>query len=250
MADYYTQASFIIDCSSEQAQIALDALDHINDQFTDYADAAVWKADNEELCAEEKIIRHCFYSHPDQEADNSVRELCWDFQVEATDGGLWVHSDGSINTEHAAVFTQAVLMAFNLPELVEIEAAHTCSKDRTDAFGGHACVVSKDFVRWGGLDDFIRAERNAHKDGERFLFCQLAEVNGQCEYASRFLIRCSKEDDPQQKMDDILESFRGDGCRQEDNSVLFECGTVAMNPRLTEITPHEFTVMQKYLSVL
>lgn len=250
MANYYTEASFVIPCTADQAAIAINSLDHITDQFTDYADLAVFKADSEKLSPEELFIRHCFFNHPEQEPDNSIKNLSWEFAVEPTGEGLWVHADESINTEHAALFTQAVLKAFDLHSLVVIEAAHTCSKARTDAFGGHACVVSKDFIRWDGLADFVNAEIKAHESGERFYMCEITEVNGEYEYPCRFLMKCSVEDDPEERLNDIFVNYRGEGDKESDDFVWYCDGTAAKNPCMNEITPYEFKVMQSHLSVL
>ncbi|MDI5832579.1 hypothetical protein OCF84_21335 (plasmid) [Shewanella xiamenensis] len=251
MANFYTEASFIIPCNSAQAAIAINSLVHITDQFSDFAELAVFKADSEKLSPEELIIRHCFFNHPEQEKDNSLKELPWAFDVKPSEDGLWVHANESMNTEHAAVFTQALLNAFNLPSLVVIEAAHTCSKASTFAFGGHACVVSKDFIRWHGLTDFVNAEMDAHRDGERFYMCMFTEVNGETENINRFLMKCSTEDDPEKRLDYIFVNNRGAGGEKESDDFVWYCdGTAAKNPHMNEITPYEFKAIEKYFSVL
>lgn len=250
MANYYTEASFIIPCSQEQAAIAIDALEHINGEFTEVAEAAIFKTDGMELTPEEKLIRHCFFNHPEQDKDNSNKELDWYFNIQWCNEGLWVYTVESINTEHAAIFTQAVLFSFNLPSIVQIQAAHTCSKQRTDAFGGHACIVTKDHIRWHVLYDFLEAERKAHSDNVRYFMCDITEVNGEYEYTSHFLMKCSGQDDPEQRLDEIFVSYRGDGDKESDSFVWYDCGTAAKNPNMSEITPYEFKVMQAHLSVL
>lgn len=250
MADYYTLASFVIPCSQEQAQKSIEALQHIDGETTDYADLAIWKADSEPLEPEEIIIRHCFIRHPDQSKDLSEKELHFDFSVEPCIEGLWVKSDESINTEVAAIFTQAVLMAFDLPHRVDIQAAHTCSKMRTDAFGGHAAVVTKDSIRFDGLHRFLEAESQAHDKQERYFFCKITEQAGEPEFEIQFLMTCTSDQQPEQRLDDIFVNFRGEGEKDGDNFVWFESNTAAKNPRLKEITPLEFSVMKEHLSVL
>ncbi|MEE8058384.1 MAG: hypothetical protein V3T17_11200 [Pseudomonadales bacterium] len=250
MADYYTEASFIIPCSEEQAATAINALDHINGELSECAELAILKADSEELSHEENIIRHCFFNHPEQDESNSVKELDWYFNVETCDEGLWVYTNESINTEQAAIFTQSVLTGFELSSLVEIKAAHTCSKQRTDAFGGHACVVSKDHIRWDGLYEFLEAERKAHAECERYYVCRITEVNGEYEHGSRFLMKCVGNDDPEKRLDDIFVGYRGEGVKEDEDFVRYPDGIAAKNPCMSEITPYEFKVMQPHLSVL
>ncbi len=250
MADFYTLASFIIPCSEEQAATAVNALELINGEVTEFAEAAILKTDGEVLTPEEKIIHHCFFNHPDQDKDNSIKNLNWSFNTGFCSEGLWVYTDESIDTEQAAIFTQAVLLSFNLPSIVEIQAAHTCSKQRTDAFGGHACIVTKDHIRWNELYSFLEAERKAHRDNERYFVCEITEVNGEYEYTSHFLLKCSGDDDPDQRLNEIFVSYRGDGSKEGDSFVWFDSGTAAKNPCMSEITPYEFKVMQTHLSVL
>lgn len=248
MANYYTEASFIIPCSAVQAEEAMEAFQHIDGECSDFAKQIIAKNNDDIFEPEDLIIRECFQHHPDREDDGY--SLGWDFSVEAVSDGLWIHTDESINTEHAAIFTQAVLRAFDLPCLVEILAAHTCSKQRTDAFGGHACVVTKDNIRWADFHDFMEAERKSHTGNERYFMCDITEVNGEYEYTSQFLMKCSGQDDPEHRLDEIFVSYRGDGDKESDSFVWYDCGTAAKNPNMNEITPYEFKVMQAHLSVL
>lgn len=250
MADYFTQASFIIPCASDQAETAIEALQHIDDQFDEYAGVAISKSDEDLLRAEEKILRHCFINHPEQNDNSPNYDLCWSFNVKTCEGGLWVYADENINTEEAAIFTQAVLVAFDLPSLVEIQASHTCSKSRVNAFVGHACVVSKDFIRWDNSYSFLDSERKAHTSSERYFVCDITEVNGEFEYSSHFLMKCSGEDDPEQRLDEIFVNYRGDGDKESDSFVWYDSGTAAKNPQMAEITPYEFNVMKAHLSAL
>ena len=60
---------------------------------------------------------------------------------------------------------------------------------------------------------------------------------------------CSAEDDPEKRLDVIFVNCRGNGDKESDDFVWYCDGTAAKNPCMTEITPHEFQVMQSYLSV-
>ncbi len=248
MADYYTEASFVIPCSKEEAETAAEAVQYIDEKYTDFVKQIISKKKDDIFNPMDLIIWECFHNHPDREDDGDSLE--WVFSVEIVSDGLRVYADDSINTEHAAVFTQAVLNAFNIPYLVEISAAHTCSEQLSDAFGGHACIVTKDYIRWSDFHDFMEAERKAHKDRERYFMCDLTEFNGEYEYTSHFLMKCLGKDDPEQRLNEIFVNYRGDGNKERDGTVWYSCGTGAKNPNLSEITPYEFKVMQAYLSVL
>lgn len=249
MANYFIKASFIIPCNADQSAIAIKSLEHIRDQATDYANTNLSKSGSEDLSPEERITHHCFFNHPEQESNDAMGGLDWKFAVEPAEEGLWVYADNSINTEHAAIFTQAVLKAFDIPSLVVIEAAHTCDQDKVDGFGGHACVVSKDFIRWGGLADFINTETKAHEGGERFYMCEITEVNGEYEYPRIFLMKCSAEDDPEDRLDDVFANHRGGGEQEGADFIWYSDGTSAKDPCMKEITPYEFKVMESHLSV-
>ncbi|EYU13427.1 hypothetical protein [Photorhabdus aegyptia] len=234
MADYYTEASFIVPCSEEQASVAIEALTHIDGECTEFARTVISEHKDEAFAPKESIIRHCFQNHPDRNNDSFSLE--WDFTLENYPDGLWIHAGESINTEHAAIFTQAVLIAFDLPYLVEIQAAHTSNKQRTDAFGGHACVVSKDHIRWNDLCDFLEAERKAHEEREQYFVCNIKNIkNGKYEYGHCFLMKCSGSDDPEKRLDEIFVNYLGESNKKGES--------------LSEITPLEFKVMQTHLSV-
>ncbi len=69
--------------------------------------------------------------------------------------------------------------------MIEFKIAFTCSNlKRPDGFGGAACVVSKDFIRWTGLHNFLEAEQTAFAEDE-LLLCEFTEVVGELEYQYR-----------------------------------------------------------------
>jgi hypothetical protein len=135
---FKTLVYFVIPCSTEQANIAINALKSVSGELSGHTQSIISQTNTEEGCTKEKIIRHCFFNHPDQPEPESTNELEWDFNVEVCNEGLWIYTDESINTEQAAVFTQAVLLAFNLPSLIEIKAAHpACSHYRARGWHQH-----------------------------------------------------------------------------------------------------------------
>src|SRR5690554_6152355 len=227
MADYYTNASFIIPCTEVQAEEALEALKHIRGELSQFAKEVIEKPSDQLSTAKEKIILSCFQEHPDQDPEYDLEDLEWNFNAEKGGTGIWIYENESINTEHAAIFTQAVLNAFDLPHLVGIEAAHTCSKPRLDGFGGHACVVTKDDIRWSDFQEFLTAEHEAHQNNEAYFYCTITEINGENEYRKDFLLRCSNSSSAEERLDEIFVSFRGPGEKEGDNFVWYPDGLAA-----------------------
>ena len=257
MANHYIQASFMIKCTREQADIATGALSEVStydDEMSDWAKSVIKRAADDTFTLKETILRECFFNHPDQSDDIGAHdhssELFWDFDAVVEDDGIWVSADESINTDHAAIFTSAVLKAFEIDDLVVIEAAHTCSKPQLDAFGGHAVVVSKDHIEWDSTQQFIAAERQANKDEARYYYCGITEVNGEYEYTSNFLMKCIGEKTEDERLNEILLGYRGDGEEDEIGRVIYPGGLGAQDASSQKITPHEYQMMSKYLGTL
>ena len=256
MADYYTEASFIIPCTDTQADIALAALKHLENEESAYLNMMAKK----EIKAEKnstpdkmsEIIRHCLENHPEQGREHLTIELDWEFSAIKNKKGIWLHNDECINTEHAAIFAQAVLNAFNIDEAVVINASHTCSRPVVDSFGGHSVVITKNSMRFHGLHDFVDAELKAHHNKESHYLCEITEVNGEYEYPDKFLMICRGEEDPDEKLEGIFNSYRGEGYKNPDDeyTVWFSDNLAAKNPEYTKITPMEYKTMSAYLTVL
>jgi len=250
MSNFYNFASFIIPCSADQALIAMEALSCINGDLNEFAEATLKRVDGENFTDKEKLIRHCFFAHPDQEGTASITAYTWDFNIEACSEGLWISPEEPINTGHAAIFTQAVLLVFDLDSLVVIQASNDCSAHRTDAYGGHSIVVTKDYIRRHDSVPFIESEQEAHRNKERYFICDITELNGQYEYTSHFLMKCASEIDPQLKVNEIFMNYRGDGDMEDEFNVVFSDGLGAKDPNFNEISALEFKSMQAYIPVL
>ncbi|MEX0634621.1 hypothetical protein M8494_33255 (plasmid) [Serratia ureilytica] len=50
--------------------------------------------------------------------------------------------------------------------------------------------MSKDFIRWTGLHNFLEAERTAFAEKMNYFFCEFTEVVGELEYPVSFILRC------------------------------------------------------------
>jgi len=64
-------------------------------------------------------------------------------EVELTEDGVWLHSDESADTEHAAVIAEALVDGLEIDEPFIMSWAYTCSRPIVDQFGGGACVVRR-----------------------------------------------------------------------------------------------------------
>ena len=250
MANCSTEASFKIYCKPEQAAIACEALNEFHRDTTEHADSVIHSGHTADLTHKNRIFQFCYQNHPDLTEQTTPDELEWAFCAEIESGGIWIHVDDSINTDHAAIFTQAVLHVFDLEQSVVIYASHTCDRPLIDAFGGHSVFVTKDTIRYDTSHDFVRAEEQAHKDNKNYYFCSLTEVNGEFEYQSKFLMACERKEDPDARLKHIFKTFRGAGSSEGEDFVWYPCGVAAKSPEYHAITPHEYQIMSQHLSTL
>ena len=160
MANYNTTASFIFPLEKEQAEFAMRVLDiiaedHVRDlqkrhktKWAKSMDPAMLK------CAKKLLVGL---------GEDFIDYGYLGFDADIDKGGLWIRSDESINTENAAIFIRVLLSHFDLDTSVSINASHTCSKLRLDAFGGHAAFVTKTGISWMSTDSFLHKNESAHQ---------------------------------------------------------------------------------------
>ncbi|WP_258923835.1 hypothetical protein [Klebsiella pneumoniae] len=163
-------------------------------------------------------------------------DLDWHFDGEKCPEGFLINSDlGDFNSEHGALFAQAALIAFDRNELIEFKIAFTCSNlKRPDGFGGAACVVSKDFIRWTGLHNFLEAERTAFAEKMNYFFCEFTEVVGELEYPVSFILRCPNSVNGKRAARTVLTGMCysvGSATRQGSSSLTRFIGQSAMTSR-------------------
>ncbi|WP_434653001.1 hypothetical protein ACMYSM_12270 [Raoultella planticola] len=161
--------------------------------------------------------------------DEVLEDCDWSFDGEICPEGFLVHSDcGNFNSEHAALFAQASLIAFGRNELLEFQISYSSNNfRRTDSYGGAACVVSRDFIRWAGNHDFLESECTAFKENMRYYFCSFIEINRELEYPVTFILRCPTTVNAAQRF-----------------------GSAIKNAVLKPVTPDEYRVMKDYLTVI
>lgn len=251
-----SSSSVVVPCTREQAMIAIDALEQIDETVSDEAQAALDKPDDATLTPKESIIRDCFHFHPFQFEDNGNRDLRWFFAHECHEDGLWIGDLEDFDGDEAAVFIRAVLKAFDSPELVEISESRELRKDAeskatmADEYGGRCGVVTKDYIRWGEEDAFVSAERQAHQNNQRYYFCSFTEVKGCHEFTSNALMTCDGDTDAHERFDAIKLAYRGEGEELPSGEIDFSDGVLLTNWDFDAITPEQFAIMSQRLSVL
>lgn len=251
MADYYTEASFIIPCAQEQADIAIKALRRLGDN-DEICQLVVSKADDETFDSEEKIIRHCYHHHPDFDDSLKNPEIDWCIEAMLDKNGIWITHNETINTEHAAIFTQSVLLAFDIDALVTIHAAHTCSNPCLDAYGGHAWCVTRHSMRFSSLETFIQAETGAWRGKQQYFLFDFEEKMAitSDKVTTRHgcvLIAAQQENNPETLFAEKLAQFYGVPLRIE--GALWRAGDniTLQNINRREINPDEYYTLKKFI---
>jgi hypothetical protein len=151
MANYYTEASFVVPLNQEQTKFAFDVLDCVQDGDIDFNSKRKSVAAKSFKSDVYKTAKKLALSLDDYEPG----DVYLDFQVEPDSDGIWFSHEESINTDTAANFILLILKYFNLDICVGITAAHTCSKARLDAFGGHAIFITKKGMKWISTFDWL-----------------------------------------------------------------------------------------------
>lgn len=145
MASYYTKSAFELELNQEEKAFALQVLTCAKDNDVKFRKSH--KTAHERTYPSEVYrIAKKFVASFD-ELDES-EDFYLPFEFCATEDGILFSHDENINTYAAATFCHLILKHFSSDNYVCIEAAHTCSSDRTDGFGGHAAFITKKGIKW------------------------------------------------------------------------------------------------------
>lgn len=151
MSDYYTKLAFTAPFEGEVLEWAETLFSSVQCVLTENEEAVL--ADLSAQGADEatlKIIRRVA-----NESDYCDAEL----DVERTESGrLFICSD---NVDLVADLLQEVLKRFDVDTAVGFQWAFDCSKPVTDAYGGGACVVTRDNKRWMDTGRWLRDQMQA-----------------------------------------------------------------------------------------
>ncbi|WP_154975132.1 hypothetical protein [Klebsiella grimontii] len=252
MADYYSLSAFVINATPVQSAVLLEAMNELFEPDDNFIAKLTSSTNTEGLSEMERIVRHCVLNHPDRTVEEVIEDCDWSFDGEICSEGFLVHSDcGNFNSEHAALFAQASLIAFERNELIEFQISHTSDNfRRIDGYGGAACVVSREFIRWTGNHAFLEAERTAFKENMHYYFCSFTEVHGELEYPESFILRCPANVNAALRFDDILLNYRTGGEKDINGVINFVSGSSIKKSTLKTLTPEEYQVLKQFLTVI
>jgi hypothetical protein len=122
MADYFANVSFIVPMNADQqqwAQADLDRRGNYDGDGSDDANNAYPQADIE--------------WHPEH---------------------VWFHGDAG-DLAALADFLQGVMRQFHIDGAWTFEVSKDCSKERLDAFGGIAAIITRDDIEWLNTERWI-----------------------------------------------------------------------------------------------
>lgn len=174
MADYYTLYSFMVGSQNERdAQYLIQLASILQDiseiiEHTPIEDLGIDRvllqsAIAQEIAHEEQYRRlpaAINYVKPNFEYFYGLPYI----QKEGND--IWIHNDeGSSGIDQAVELIQIWLRsADNPPDHVAFEWSNTCSKPRTDGFGGGAAFITKDEIKWINPAQWIQEQINKKKE--------------------------------------------------------------------------------------
>lgn len=222
MANYYTHASFTLECSTDQAKIAENAFNLLLniDENAEEVIKEILKKDILKLTSFESIIRHCFLNHEFQNESQNNFDLSWEFEFVIDEYGIWISHSESICISEAALFTQAILLAFSLNVQILISFANICSQPRVDGFGGGCCIVSMSDIKFDHNNTFVLSEQYAFENKYKFYIRKITGIHP--------------------NMNNNLELIT-----MQENST---SSINDSNPEnFTEITPLEYEILKRYL---
>lgn len=87
-----------------------------------------------------------------------------DWELDENDNRVWFHGDGeAIDVDSAASVLQRFLIACIPQGCISFTWAETCSKPRIGEFGGGACFITAQNIKWLSTYEWINSETNQHK---------------------------------------------------------------------------------------
>ncbi len=80
----------------------------------------------------------------------------WQFELEADDDGLWLHSESG-GIDAVCAFVRHLLEKFNPSGRITFEWSHDCSRPRLDAYGGGAAIITATEIKTMNTADWLTA---------------------------------------------------------------------------------------------
>lgn len=125
------------------------------DYYTEFSLVIPLRTEPEKLWVEQRIAGGVISLAPhtadtaDRIDDNEI--LYFNAVIQPAEGAehLWICSQDSGNVDDVIAFSQAFLKAHRMPpEHISFEWSHSCSKPRTDAYGGRATIITQNRAYW------------------------------------------------------------------------------------------------------
>lgn len=143
MADYYTELS--VEIFQKDVDFPLDDL---------YA--ILTAMDENDFNKLPEVYKNTF---PENFDDDDYFEGMLGIKVINNPDSLWLYSDGSPNIELIVNVVQAVMREHKSKCSVGFEWGYTCSKPRTDGFGGGAVFITMDSQDWLSTQGWLAGKR-------------------------------------------------------------------------------------------
>lgn len=139
MADYFTTFSFEI--SKKDVDFSLEDIAQLIDAYREreYDNLPTWYKD--------KFSIDDFGEDTVEEYMNIGYRLENDF--------LWIYSKEYPNIDSLASIIHSVMKHYNSKKYISFEYAFTCSKPRTDGFGGGAAFINSSEIKFFNTDNWI-----------------------------------------------------------------------------------------------
>ncbi len=154
MANYHTEAFFIVPLSSQKVASSLKLIACIRD---DKRETKLDSNTEGAYCQEDINFSKKFIKATEP---NCQGQFDIGFKANESESGLAISHDKTINTGKTAEFVHQLLAHFDLDIGVSLNASHCCSESRADAYGGHAAFITKAEIKWMSTSDWL--EEQAH----------------------------------------------------------------------------------------
>ena len=146
MADYYTELS--VEIMQNDVDFPLDDVFHIMEALDGGNHASLPEA-----------YRGLF----EEDSDADYMEETLDINYVLNKDSLWFYSMGYSNLELIVNIIQTVMRVHDSKCAVGFEWGYTCSKPRTDGFGGGAVFITKDSQDWLSTQGWLASKRDVSK---------------------------------------------------------------------------------------
>lgn len=156
MANYHTELSCALEMPAEAGAYAValgKAADELGRYLTEEEEAALHEELGDEIVAKAQEIT-------DEHGAGS--DCDWKYE----EGKLFISSRDSAFTDVVVDILRETMEKFDLDGPYALEWAFTCSKPRTDGFGGGAVILTKNDERWLDTNQWINETLAELKQGQ------------------------------------------------------------------------------------